>query len=545
MNVSGNWQGRKMKKIAAYLRLSLSDKDLGENGKDESNSIESQRLLIRNYLTGHSEILGEVVEYKDDGYTGLNFNRPAFREMIEDAKKGYIGTIVVKDLSRFGRDYIGVGDYLEQILPSLGVRLIAINNRYDSKEQGASIAGMDYTITNLVNNMYSKDISKKIRSVFAAKWRQGLNVSASVPYGYMIMKDDPTHTPVIDDEAAQVVKRIFALAVDGYSSKEIAEKLNADGVPTPMMYKQNKFGKMRGKFVTPPEEMLWNTHSVLSIIKRYDYTGARTHGKLEHIGVGLGKTRIKNRREWVVVENNHEPIVSKSDYETAQLIIQRHKDPSKFKNTNNDLLSGMVRCGCCGHLLQYLGVDNRHLYCQHASDVGSKSNCSREQYDVLSVRSIVLHSLKVHLKLLSDVNDILTERKMELLPTEQENESKMKCRLEELDNEFARQYENYVNGNLDRAGFLSVKERIAEEKGRLENRLNDMDKNRDEKDKLLFEMERTLNIGEAIKDRRTVKKTVLLALIEEIRIYSSKEIEIKFKFEDLYRQALDELGKAG
>ena len=534
-----------MKKIAAYLRLSLSDKDLGENGKDESNSIESQRMLICNYLTGHSEIVGEVVEYKDDGYTGLNFNRPAFRDMIEDAKKGYIGTIVVKDLSRFGRDYIGVGDYLEQILPSLGVRLIAINNRYDSIEQGASIAGMDYSITNLVNNMYSKDISKKIRSVFAAKWRQGRNVTASVPYGYMIDKDDPTHTPVIDEEAAQVVKRIFALAVDGYSSKEIAEKLNADSVLTPILYKRAKFGIKSGKIVSPPEEVLWSTHSVLNVIKNYDYTGARTHGKIEHIGVGLGKTRRKNRRDWVIVENNHEPIVSKSDYETAQLIIQRRGDPSKFKNANNDLLSGMVRCGCCGHLLQFASTDTRYLYCQHASDVGSKSNCSREQYDANSIRSIILHSLRVHLKLLSDVNLALTERKKKLLPNEQESERKMRNRLEELDNDFVRQYENYVNGHLDRTGFLNVKERITEEKVRLENQLNDLDKSRDEKDKLLLEMERTLNIGEASKDCKTIKKTVLLALIEEIRIHNSKKIEIRFRFEDLYRQALEELGNAG
>lgn len=348
------------------MRILTADiKDLGENGKDESNSIESQRMLIRNYLTGHSEIVGEVVEYKDDGFTGLNFNRPAFREMIEDAKKGYIGTIVVKDLSRFGRDYIGVGDYLEQILPSLGVRLIAIN------------------------------------------------------------------------------------------------------------------------------------------------------------------------------------IVSKSDYETAQLIIQRRGDSSKFKNSNNDLLSGMIRCGCCGHLLQYLGTDNRHLYCQHATDVGSKSNCNREQYDVLNIRSIVLHSLRVHLKLLSDVNDVLTERKRALLPTEQENEGKLRNRLEELNNEFVRQYENYVNGHLDRAGFLNVKECITEEKVRLENQLNDLDKSRDEKDKLLFEMERTLNIGDAVKDCKTIKKTVLIALIEEIRVHNSKKIEIRFKFEDLYQQALEELESAG
>ena len=164
-----------MKNIAMYLRLSLSDVDMGENGKNESNSIDSQRLLIRNYLTAHPEITGDVIEYKDDGHSGLNFNRPAFRKMIDDAKRGYIGTIIVKDLSRFGRDYIGVGDYIEQILPSLGVRLIAINSRYDSAEQGASIVSLDVSISNMINNMYSRDLS----SVISKEWAMVLETTRS------------------------------------------------------------------------------------------------------------------------------------------------------------------------------------------------------------------------------------------------------------------------------------------------------------------------------------------------------------------------------
>ena len=150
-----------MKKIAIYLRLSLADVDLGADGKEESNSIENQRLMIRNYLKAHEELIGDVVEYKDDGYTGLNFDRPAFRQMIEDARNGIIGTIIVKDLSRFGRDYIGVGDYMEQILPSLGVRLIAINSRYDSKDHDSNGLSIEVSINNMINNMYSRDISKK------------------------------------------------------------------------------------------------------------------------------------------------------------------------------------------------------------------------------------------------------------------------------------------------------------------------------------------------------------------------------------------------
>ena len=143
-----------MKMIALYLRLSHADNDLGENNKDESNSIENQRKLLQDFVENNDELNGEIAEYVDDGFTGTNFERPGFLRMIEDAKKGKIGTIIVKDLSRLGRDYIGVGDYLEQIFPSMGIRVIAINSNYDSENFVGSTLGMDVSITNLVNSLY-------------------------------------------------------------------------------------------------------------------------------------------------------------------------------------------------------------------------------------------------------------------------------------------------------------------------------------------------------------------------------------------------------
>lgn len=528
----------KVKNIAIYLRLSLADKDLGENGKDESNSIENQRLLIRSYLTAHPELLGEVVEYKDDGFTGLNFNRPAFRQMIDDAKKGYVGTIIVKDLSRFGRDYIGMGDYLEQILPSLNVRLIAINSRYDSAEQGANIVNLDVSISNMIINMYSRDISKKIRSSFVAKWNQGINASASVPYGYVVRKDDPTHTPIIDEEAAAVVREIFQLAIAGYNSKDIAEHLNAKKVLIPMLYNYRKFGRKMSNVVGPEAELLWNTHTVLSIIKRYDYTGARTHGKREHIGVGLGKTKEKDRHEWIVVENNHEPIVSKEDFEMAQLIIKSPGFRTKCKNKNDDLLAGRVRCGCCGHVLQFFG--DKNLYCQHAEDVGSKSNCNREIYDALKIRSIILYSLRKQLDLMAEINSALKERTQSAIPDEKAVLGRMKRRIEKLNEEFVRQYENYVNGNLQRDRFKTLKEEITAERSRLESQITEIEKHRAEDDRMAFEVERVVSIGSGLKKYK-ITREVLDALVEDIRISSSGKIEIKYKFEDLYAEALHEL----
>lgn len=225
-------------KIAMYLRRSLPDITLGLNGKEGSNSIENQRLLIRNYLETREELVGEVLEYKDDGYSGMNFERPGFKQMIQDAKRGIIGTIIVKDLSRFGREYIGMGDYMEQILPSLGVRLIAINSKYDSQAQGAGAFSMDVSINNMINNMYSRDLSKKLRSSFKAKWNSGIDTSGSVPFGYKREKSDLGVCLVIDQTAAEIVRTIFALANKGYYSKEIAEYLNAHDVPTPLLYRQ-------------------------------------------------------------------------------------------------------------------------------------------------------------------------------------------------------------------------------------------------------------------------------------------------------------------
>ena len=160
--------------IAFYLRLSIADGDLGKNEKDESNSIENQRVLLQSYLTMMEISEDDVVEYVDDGYSGLNFNRPSFQRMIEDAKLGKIDTILVKDLSRLGRDYIGVGDYLEQIFPVLGVRFIAVNSNYDSNKYIGKTMGLEMSIGNLINTLYCKDLSKKLKSALRTKWKQGV-----------------------------------------------------------------------------------------------------------------------------------------------------------------------------------------------------------------------------------------------------------------------------------------------------------------------------------------------------------------------------------
>ena len=194
-------------KIAIYLRLSLADGDLKKGSKDESNSIENQRMLLHDYIGKQEDLFGEIVEYVDDGYTGTNFNRPAFQKMIVDLKQGNIKVIMVKDLSRLGRDYIGVGDYIEQIFPLMGVRFIAVNNSFDSMKLNNGTPGIEVAVSNLVNNMYSRDIAKKIRAALETNWKNGKATCTNVPFGYVWNKKGGRRWE-IDPEAAVYVKKV-------------------------------------------------------------------------------------------------------------------------------------------------------------------------------------------------------------------------------------------------------------------------------------------------------------------------------------------------
>ena len=212
-------------KIAIYLRLSLADGDLKKGSKDESNSIENQRMLLHDYIGKQEDLFGEIVEYVDDGYTGTNFNRPAFQKMIVDLKQGDIKVIMVKDLSRLGRDYIGVGDYIEQIFPLMGVRFIAVNNSFDSMKLNNGTPGIEVAVSNLVNNMYSRDIAKKIRAALETNWKNGKATCTNVPFGYVWNKKGGQRWE-IDPEAAPCVKKVFELALSGRNTTQIAYGMN-------------------------------------------------------------------------------------------------------------------------------------------------------------------------------------------------------------------------------------------------------------------------------------------------------------------------------
>ena len=302
---------------ALYVRFSFDD------GIDtESGSIEHQKALLKNYAESNG--FTNLSYYADDGYTGTNFNRPNFQRMMNDIKNGLVGTVIVKDMSRLGRNYLMVGQYVEIDFPKYDVRFIAISDNVDSAK------GMNdlLPINNLMNEWYSRDISKKIRGSFLVQKKQGKYMSGFAPYGY---RKDPAdrHRFLIDDAAAEVVRKIYRFYLEGYSVKKIAEILNDQQILSPTEYKtkiQNlSYVNRQGK----NQVQKWNTPTIYNILKNQVYTGAMVQHKTEKISYKIEKYRNIPMEERYVVEGMHEAIISKELFAMAQEKRQR------FKNRNS------------------------------------------------------------------------------------------------------------------------------------------------------------------------------------------------------------------
>lgn len=327
-----------------YQRLSVEDGD-----DIEQNSIGNQKKIGLHYLTEHPDIRF-VDTYADHGYTGMNFKRPDFARMLKDLESGRINCVIVKDISRLGRHFVLTSEYVERIFPRMGVRLISINDAYDSMDEHSDVSALTMPLKLVMNDYYVKDISKKIRSGISAKMGNGtfLPSSGSVPYGYL--RNPETVTYDIDQEAAVVVRRIFEMRSEGMKFNAIAKVLNKEGIPCP-----GKLRFLRG--MTKSEiyqEAEWLRGTVRKITNDTVYIGNRVHGKIKRDKVGMKKRR-RSAEEWNVIENAHTPIVSKELFDRVQEVNQKELEQLKsFKKRvgpstdYRGILQGKVFCAECG-----------------------------------------------------------------------------------------------------------------------------------------------------------------------------------------------------
>lgn len=445
------------KKIALYMRLSKEDED----AKEESNSIRTQRILLRRFAEEHFKD-GRIIEFQDDGYSGVSMDRPGVTAMLELVKESALDCIIVKDFSRFSRDYIELGTYLEQIFPFMGVRFISVNDSYDSEACSGAIGEMDISFRNLMYDLYSKDLSIKVKSSLAAKKGQGQFISANCPFGYEKAPGDK-HRLVIEEDEAEIVRRIFRMATEGKTSTQIARTFNKERIKTPIEFKLEK-GKTSRE--AKGDKFAWEGSTICAILKNETYTGDMVYGKTykEHIG---GRRCLKPRSEWKIYRNHHAPIISRELFEE----IQQGRGGGKAQDRRNlHPLSGRLSCGCCGRNLHIRKGVNPYFTCPSLYD-NPREGCIRKA-NAMFLEQVCLYELQQHLEQCAERDSLLEERRRELGQRLEEMKAErwgLQAQLQGLKKRKVEIYERYAETKISGAkgceSFGVEVRRSSEEKG--------------------------------------------------------------------------------
>ena len=482
-----------------YLRLSKEDGD-----KEESDSITNQRELILEFLKSREDIKIHAVRV-DDGYSGVNFDRPAFQQMLEDIKTGKVNCVVTKDLSRFGRNHIEVGKYIEKIFPYLGVRFIAINDNYDSVINDAQTNNIIIPFKNLINDAYCRDISMKIRSNLEVKRKRGDFVGPFAPYGYQKSEEDKNKLE-IDEEAAEVVRSIFRMYLQGSNAYKIAEKLNNKNILTPMDYKKENGSAFYTSFKKKLKSQ-WTHMHVLRILGNPVYTGMLIQGKETTPNYKVKKKVKRDQSKWSQVENTHEAIITSVDFQNAQEQLQMDTRTGTAKEKVY-YLSGIVKCGDCGANMVRKTVPSgkrKYIYYVCGSHKGNKDICSSHNINAEALEESILKLLNYQIKNVTEDGLITKEEYLELREIYETRARAAEQSLEAMEVEMA----FFADGERGICGWNNEFKKY----GYLE----------------------------------CLSREVVISLIEQILVYEKKEgeryprIEIRFKYEDEFQASVNML----
>ena len=534
--------------LACYLRVSDEDFDLKQNVlKDESTSISAQRRLIHSYIESKPELKQmNIREFLDDGYSGTNFERPAIQEIFQLVSEGRIGAIIVKDMSRFGRNYIETGYYIEQVFPLIGIRFISINDSFDSSEYIGNTPGLEMAFKNVIYDYYSKDLSAKVKSIKKIQQKRGDFVAAKPPYGYIISRGGDArhcdrHKLEVDPKSAQVVKNIFRLTLSGWKPVRIAQWLNELLIPTPAQRLHKLYGFQCGGFTEDQlMSQIWKPVQVSKILQDETMTGATVNNRVQVKGIGSRKFKRQKTEDHVVVRDTHEAIIDRDTFLQAAAIIRNRKTVrTDNRKKNENLFYQKIFCGHCGCRLKH-EVHTRHsridaiYYCPHARPSGG-GTCNLHSIKDEFLKEQVLRPLQVQVQLILD-------KQMPLPKSDKEKfQSRLRAisRLQEQNKgKVPRLYEEYRTGNISREQFVKQKDAISSAN-------NELDSERSEIEEKLYAIESAQKKTESeslleITRLKTLTQNAVDLFVSKIVIHSKNpgdsldSIEITWKSKDLF-----------
>lgn len=522
--------------VAAYCRLSRDDGD-----KAESNSIGSQREIIKEFLKDRSDMV-ITEEYIDDGYSGVNFDRPGFNRMMEDIRKRKVNCVVCKDLSRFARNYIDSGRYLEKIFPFMGVRFIAINDSYDSNGEKTQADSLIVPFKNLINDAYCKDISMKIRSQLDIKRKMGDFIGAFATYGYRKSPENKNKL-LVDEDAAKVVELIFRLRLQGMSNSRIADKLNHMGVLSPAEYKRSNGMNYDSGFRTNAKA-LWNACSVQRILTNPIYLGTLIQHKRGTPNYKVKKEIQYGQEDWIVIEENHEAIINQVDFDTVQSLLGKDVRVAPEKEASH-IFAGFVYCGDCLHAMVRKMVPSHGRQYQYfvCSTNKAKQGCLPHNFSEAKLEKIVFGLVRDQINLVCEVDKVLSY--IAGLPEQQRKVFDYDAQMAKLEEEIKRFQDLKLNLYSDMAdGVISKEEYLEFRTGydrRIQERQRAMGEIREERQLTVQKNDRHSEWIELFRQYENItelQRAVVVNLIERIVIYDAKHIEVTFRYQDQLNQSL-------
>lgn len=518
---------------ALYARLSFeSDKNR------ERNTIETQMALLHSFVEDQNDIVVEK-EYFDISKTGTNFEREGFDEMMQDIKNGLIDCVIVKDLSRLGRNYVEAGSYIERVFPFFNVRFISVNDHYDSKRDDVSLlVGM----SNIYNEFYSRDLAKKVRSSYRINWANGEFPSGVMAYGYEKDPKSPRHL-IPDPEVAPVVKRIFRMFMDGETYAEIARTLNREGYLCPKAYKRKKAGIEMAEAT----EWKWSGGTVSKILENQYYVGDSVHNQFTNDTWAAKKQKANPKEEWIIVENTHEALVSREDFKTVQeMMLKKKEKKRKPKNKGADSVSSFnffkekIVCADCGKTMYLRGrVDGNKFF--ECGNYTLNKKCFSHSVKDTDVNDYVLRVIRTHINVYTENVDMvrrLNQRQESIQKYDVFNREIRKCRreLEKLAKHREQLFEDYVCKLIDAEQYEVFAAQDTETEQEIQNNLDNLLKHKVGYEKNFHTEEEWEKIIDKYRNTRTLTKDMIDVFVEKIEISSGGAITVHLVYDDMLEE---------
>lgn len=523
-------------KATAYVRLSYTD-----DKTVESDSIANQKKLIEEFAAHNPDI--EIVNVRvDDGYSGILFDRPAFKTMMRDIEDGTVNCVIVKDLSRLGREFIETGRYLRKVFPAYGVRFIAVNDNVDTAKE--SVAGdLSVSFKSIINDEYCRDISVKVRSALDAKRRNGDYIGACTVYGYKKSEENKNKL-VIDEYAAHIVEDIFQMRIEGMSAVKIAETLNNLGVLSPIEYKKNNgLPHPKGGYADVVNAK-WSATTIIRILKDRVYTGTLIQGKKGKPNYKVKECVDKAENEWFVTENAHAPIISKNEFEAVQRVMKLDTRISPCKD-NVYMFSGILICGCCGNrmtrkTINYKGKKYFYYYCSTGKKNGCTADNMVKEKDLIEC---VSESIKAHIRNVASLDvliDKISRRNInhELIKRHTEKIAGLQEQLNKCHIFKANLYENYVNGILDKDEYKNLKRHYTDNEAQYEASIEELQAEIDNCLENKTERLKWIEYFKKFENIKSIDRKTVIELISSIVIFDKQSLQINFNYSEEYESAL-------